>query len=385
MRRTLLILPVLLLAACGSQTTKQDETKKSEATKTPEEAKTPDVVETPSNEAPEPAGLSWPAGLPVYDHIVIVVEENKDYAEIIGSKVAPYINDVLAVEGALFTRAFGEEHFSQGNYYWLFSGDNQGVGFEDVIPTAENNPNYPFETANLGSQLITKGLSFKGYSESLPEIGSTVEKDPADNPLYARKHVPWVSFANLPQGNTVETSSNLRFEDFPSDYGQLPTVSFVIPNLENDMHNGAPEVSIPRGDTWLREHLDGYYQWAKDNNSLLIVTFDEDNDRRAYKGLTDPFAPLPAGASCKSEVRDDALEDACEMQNGVVTIFAGAHIRPGEYEEGKGITHVSILRTLEAMYGLPKAGAQQPNAARGGISDDAIITDVFAPPADPAG
>jgi hypothetical protein len=30
------------------------------------------------------------------------------------------------------------------------------------------------------------------------------------------------------------------------------------------------------------------------------------------------------------------------------------------------------------MYGLPKSGAQQPNAAGGGI-DEKIITDVFAP------
>jgi protein-disulfide isomerase-like protein with CxxC motif len=61
----------------------------------------------------------------------------------------------------------------------------------------------------------------------------------------------------------------------------------------------------------------------------------------------------------------------------VVTIFAGAHIKQGEYSEGKGITHVTILRTIEAMYGLPKAGKQQINAANYGISDDDIITDVF--------
>src|SRR5260370_27043197 len=44
-------------------------------------------------------GLPWPAGLPVYDHVVIVVEENKDYEQIIGNKNASYINDVLRKEG----------------------------------------------------------------------------------------------------------------------------------------------------------------------------------------------------------------------------------------------------------------------------------------------
>src|SRR5262249_27657812 len=117
----------------------------------------------------------WPKGLPVYDHVVIVVEENKDYDEIIGNPAAPYINDVLRGEGANFTQIFGEEHFSQGNYFWLFSGSNQTVGFNDQVPSAKNHPDYPFKTRNLAEQLIAKGLSFKGYAESLPSIGSTVE------------------------------------------------------------------------------------------------------------------------------------------------------------------------------------------------------------------
>src|SRR5205823_8564407 len=66
-----------------------------------------------------------------------------------------------------------------------------------------------------------------------------------------------------------------------------------------------------------------------------------------------------------------------DIQNRIVTIFAGAHIKPGSYSEGRRITHVNVLRTLEAMYGLPNSGAQQPNAAGGDIADATIITDVF--------
>jgi acid phosphatase len=317
--------------------------------------------------ASKAAPLSWPADLPRYDHVVIVVEENKDYEEIIGKSSAPYINKLKA-EGANFTRMFGEEHHSQGNYFWLFSASNQNVGFKDVIPTTKNNPNYPFKTANLGASLIRKGLSFKGYAEDLPAIGSTVDfvKTRKGVMIYGRKHVPWISFANVPNGKTVATSSNLRFADFPTKpagFARLPTVAIVIPNLEHDMHNGKPKDSIPRGDAWLKKNLDSYYQWAKKNNSLLIVTWDENNDKRNIAGLTNPFV--------------EQKGDYHDMRNRIATIFAGAHIKPGNYIEGKGITHVNILRTLEAMYGLPQAGAQQPNAARGGIRDDYLITDVF--------
>jgi acid phosphatase len=318
--------------------------------------------------AKAPGAIPWPSGLPVYDHVVIVVEENKNYDQIIGNPAAPYF-DALRKQGANFTQMFGEEHYSQGNYFWLFSGSNQTVGFTDRIPTKENNPNYPFQAANLGASLIAKGLSFKGYAEDLPAIGSTVESVPPDAKtiVYGRKHVPWISFANVPNGTTVETSSNLRFADFPTDpekFKTLPTVSFVIPNLDNDMHNGKPEDSIPRGDAWLKKNIDAYCQWARKNNSLLIVTFDENDDKRKYVGLTNPFV----------EPTDEYRKD---LQNRIPTFFVGDHIKPGDYPEGKGLTHVNLLRTLEAMYGLPRAGAQQPNAAGGGISDDTIVTDVF--------
>ena len=297
-----------------------------------------------------PLPLPWAAGLPVYDHVVIVVEENKDYEQIIGNKNASYINDVLRKEGASLTKCFAEEHHSEGNYFWLFSGSNQHVGFTDKIPSRD------LTTGNLGEELIHAGRSFKGYSEGLPEIGSPA----AEEGLYARKHVPWVSFSNVPHGKTVDDSSNLRFpQDFPSDYNALPTVSFVIPNLVNDMHNGSIPSAIGTGDRWLREHIDGYYRWAKQHNSLLILTFDENSQFSFSGGLTDPGDNDPKKA------------------NHIVTIFAEAHIKPGEYVEEKGVTHVNVLRTLEAMYKLSRSGSQQFNALKAGIADDFLVKDVF--------
>ena len=305
---------------------------------------------------------SWPSTLPSYDHIVIVVEENKDYDQITGSTAAPYLNK-LASEGASLLRMFAEEHPSEGNYFWLFSGGNQGVGFFDQVPRAK------LPASSLGEQLIKKRLSFKGYSQSLPAIGSEFDVTPPGCRypcVYGRKHVPWISFANVPNGTTVETSSNLRFADFPRDYTRLPTVAFVIPDLDHDMHNGTAKDSVPAGDLWLQQNLDGYHQWAKSHNSLLIVTFDENDDKGGYRGLTDP------------SVSPDHDKSRHDLQNRIATIFAGAHVKPN-YAEPAGMTHVNILRTIEAMYGLPKSGAQQPNALRAGISDDATAADLFVP------
>jgi hypothetical protein len=302
------------------------------------------------------------ADLPCYDHIVIVVEENKDYEDIIGNEDAPFLNR-LAEEGASLTNMFAEEHPSEGNYFWLFAGSNLNVGFEDAVPAE------PLAAPNLGAQLIEKGLSFKGYSQSLPKIGSTIHDGPAG--LYARKHVPWVSFSNLPNGGTLEISSNLRFADFPSDFGELPTVAFVIPDKKHDMHDGEPKASIPLGDAWLRHNLGPYYDWANARNSLLIVTFDESYNRSGYLGLTDPGV-APGGSQARRDRR-----------NRIPTIFAGAHVKP-HHAEPAPLDHVSLLRTIEAMYGLPKAGAQQPNALRAGIGDDATAAGVFTEAPSPA-
>ncbi len=291
----------------------------------------------------------------IYDHIVIVMEENKNYEQVIENNNAPYINS-LKEEGANLTQMYGEEHASEGNYFWIFSGSNHNVGFNDIIPNTYNNKSYPFKSSNLAGQLIKKGYSFKGYSEGLPEIGDTV----SHSDYYARKHVPWISFGNIPNGKTEENSVNLQFEQFPSDFNKLPTVSFVIPNLIDDMHDPkSPDVSVKNGDTWLRNNIDNYYQWAKTHNSLLIITFDENDDKSGYRGLTDP-------ANFNSDIK-----------NRIPTIIAGDYIIPGNYSEGKGVTHVNILRTIEAMFGLSKSGHQQENALKYGIKDNYIIKDIF--------
>jgi hypothetical protein len=336
-------------------------------------------VSSLSGESAAPAAatapLPWPAGLPVYDHVVIVVEENKDFEQIIGNPNASYIN-ALREEGATLTRMFGEEHNSQGNYFWLFSGSNQNVGFDDKVPPKGQ----PFDRPNLGAALFKKGLSFRGYSEDLPKVGSEDEfaPDAHGKRSYARKHNPWVSFKNLPQGPDPATSVNLRFADFPTTaagFAALPTVAIVVPGLQNDMHDGPTAKSIPRGDAWLKDKLDPYFQWAKTHNSLLVVTWDESDDKRTdpatgadatHVGLTNPFVT----------VTDQRTRN---IQNRIPTILVGARVKQGEFPEGTGATHVNLLRTLEAMYGLTRSGAQQPNAAAGGIRDDQLITDVFEP------
>jgi len=240
------------------------------------------------------------AAVPRPDHVVVVIFENHQQPQVIGSPSAPYVNS-LAQGGANFTQSFAVTHPSQPNYIALFSGGLQGVS-NDSCP-------HPLGVTNLGRQLLDAGLTFAGYSEGLPSAGFTG----CTSGRYARKHAPWVNFTDLPAAAT-----NLPFTAFPTDFARLPTVSFVIPDLCNDMH----DCPVSTGDTWLRTNLKGYADWATTHDSLLVVDFDEDD---------------------------------FTSTNRIPTVFYGQPVRAGAYAEH--ITHYSVLRTVEDMYGLAHLGS----------------------------
>ncbi|WP_370065771.1 alkaline phosphatase family protein [Streptacidiphilus sp. MAP5-3] len=246
--------------------------------------------------APAAAG-----SLPRPQHVVLVMEENHSYSDIIGSSDAPYIN-TLAAQGALFTSSYAVAHPSEPNYLALFSGSTQGLT-DDSCP-------HTFTGPTLGSELLGSGLTFAGYSESMPGTGYTG----CNSGNYARRHNPWVNFPNIP------ASDNRTFSAFPTSaagYASLPTLSIVIPNVQNDMHDG----TVQQGDSWLRANLGAYADWAKTHDSLLVVTWDEDDN---------------------------------SASNHIPTLITGANVRPGHYAELTD--HYRTLRTLESLYGLSPVG-----------------------------
>lgn len=129
-------------------------------------ATTADAHTTPTGTAVHASGTGTRAALPSYDHLVIVVFENKQYGEIIGSSQAPYLNQ-LAQGGAELTGMKALTHPSQPNYFNLFSGTTQGVT-GDGCYTAQS-----MTAPNLGQELIAAYKTFASYNEGLPEEGST--------------------------------------------------------------------------------------------------------------------------------------------------------------------------------------------------------------------
>ena len=138
----------------------------------------------PARPSPSPHGRVPPPGAPV--HTLIVMLENHNYSQVIGRGSAPYLNE-LARSGALFTNSRAITHPSQPNYLALFSGSTQGV-------TGDDCPQH-FTAPNLASELLAAGYTFTGYAEGLPAAGSGTCNVGSN---YARRHVPWTNFSNVP-------------------------------------------------------------------------------------------------------------------------------------------------------------------------------------------
>src|SRR5260370_37134122 len=279
---------LLALAACGGSGT-------ASAGSPAGQPASPSAGQAASPSAGQGSGApgTGAAAVPEPAHTVVVVMENHSYADIIGNPAAPFIN-TLAGRGALFTRSYAVTQPSEPTYLARFSGSTQGIA-DDGCPDR-------FSTPNLAADLIAAGKSFAGYAEDLPGPGAP------DCSLgdYARKHVPWADFSNVPG------SVSLPFTSFPAtDFARLPTVSFVIPNLCHDMHDCSAAV----GDAWLRAHLGGYADWAMSHDSLLILTWDEDDGSQA---------------------------------NHIVTIFARQRVRPRRY--AGLVTHYGVLAAPAAPF-----------------------------------
>ncbi len=254
--------------------------------------------------------------VPPFSHIVIVIGENTSASSVFGNSNAPYINS-LAANGAKFINSFGITHPSQPNYLDLYSGDNQAV-------TNDNKPASKFTTANLGYELISTSKTFITYSEGLPSVGSDI--DVSGN--YARKHNPSANWMGSGT-NQIPSNTNQPFTAFPSDYNNLPTVCFVIPDQCSDGHNVCAPLnkSVKQYDTWVQTNLDSYKQWCINNNSLLIVTYDEDD----FSGT-----------------------------NKIATVFYGANVTVGNYSQT--INHFNVLRTIEDANNLEHAGTSAYSA-----------------------
>ena len=178
------------------------------------------------------------------------------YSDIIGKLRAPYMN-TLAGQGALLTSSYAVTHPSEPNYMALFAGSTFGLS-SDTCPVSEGS------TANLGFGVARGRRHVQGLLRG-PAL------DRFDHLHVRQVRAQALAVDQLQQ--RADRRTRCRSRRSRRTTRACRRLSFVIPNLKDDMHDG----TITQADTWLNKNLSAYATWAQANNSLLIVTWDEDD------------------------------------------------------------------------------------------------------------
>jgi hypothetical protein len=252
---------------------------------------------TVSTTSPCGSGAPPPA---TYQHVVVVMEENRTWARVGGPGFAamPYAHSI-ATRCAFYTQ-WHETNPNQNSltqYIGLTSGVDNPATVNDCAPSATCRST----DDNIYRQVRVAGGTPRTYVE-----GATTGCSAAGN---AAKHIPALYYYG------ANDHSFCRREVRPLgelDVNHLPTFAMIIPDLCNDGHDCANG----RVDAWLHVHLAALLAGSNYRTGTTAVFVLYDEDRPAPNLLIAPTADKGPLASPIAR-------------------------------------HSAALRTIEAMLGLP--------------------------------
>ena len=207
--------------------------------------------------------------VPQFSHVVVVMEENASYTDVIGSSAMPYLNG-LANKYSLATQYYGNTHPSIGNYFMLTTGkiETNDDGFSGTI-----------SDDNLARQFAKDGKTWKAYAESIPSAGYLG----GDSGPYLKHHVPFTYFSDV-TGDSTQAANIVPFTSFSSDVasGNLPSFSFVVPDAQHDAHDCPSggqlcqqSDKLATADNWLQSNIAPLVSSSSFSDTLLVIVFDE--------------------------------------------------------------------------------------------------------------
>jgi hypothetical protein len=268
--------------------------------------------------------------IPNFDHIILIVLENRDFASAMDSNSMPNL-EALAQKNVLLSNYFAASHPSLPNYIALVSGSTQNIT-SDCRDCFVNQP-------NLADEIQASGRTWKAYLESMPSpcfVGDATQ--------YAQKHNPLLYFDSIRLNTTRCNYSIVPLTQLDGDLSakQLPNFSFIMPNLCNSGH----DCSAATADKWMGDMVSKLRASpALGQNSLIIITFDEANSKDK--------------TSC------------CGLGKGggkVATVLISPLAKAG-FTDDTAYSHYSLLKTILTAWNLPSLGK----------TDNSTIEPIVAP------
>ena len=264
--------------------------------------------------ASAPPALTPPPVEQQAPHVMVIVEENRNEADVIGSPDAPYINTLASRYGQA-TASYAQSHPSLPNYLELLSGSTQGV--------KDDGTGYVFAGPSLVGELAQQGITWRAYMEGMPSpcyAGAATGR-------YAKKHDPFMYFTSITR-NPAQCANVVPYDRLSADLGaaSAPDFMWVTPDLCDDGH----DCSTATADSWLSTNLPMVLDspWFS-NNGVVIITWDEGT----------------GGAGC------------CNGAAGghVATIVVASRVTQ-PLAMSDPVDHAGTLRTIEQLYGVQPLG-----------------------------
>jgi hypothetical protein len=254
------------------------------------------------------AGAVASARAATRSHVVVIVMENKEYGQVIGSKDAPYTNR-LARRYGLATASYGIRHPSLPNYLALTGGSTFGIDSDCTDCHVSGR--------NIADQLEAAHRSWGGYMEGLPRTCFTG----GTSGEYAKKHNPFAYYDQIAGDDSrcrhVVASGRLNPK-------HLPDFAFITPGLCNDTH----DCGVGTGDRYLARVVPKLLR-GLGRHGFLVLTYDEGE----------------SGGGCCTDAHGGRI----------VTIVAGPDVRRGGRLRTR-VDHYGTLRTIEDAFRLPHLG-----------------------------
>jgi phosphatidylinositol-3-phosphatase len=276
--------------------------------------------QTASSPSPEPdlAGSQAAPQIPDFDHIIVIMLENRDYDQVIGNEDMPFFNQ-LADENVQFTNYYAvTTEASLPNYLALIGGDTFGI--------TNNCRDCWIDAPSLPDLLEAAGKTWKTYQEDLP-----VPCFIGDEGDYKQKHNPFVYFNPIREDAKRCEAGIVSLDVLEDDLAnnELPDFTFITPN----MCNGGHDCDLDVVDEYLSMQLDQLMQSpALGDNYMIFIGFEESkHDKSSCCGMPD------------------------EAGGRVPAILISPQAQQG-YQEDTPLSHYSLLKTILGSWGLGDLG-----------------------------
>ncbi len=314
--------------------------------------------------AATPVGVTGLEGVPHFDHVVVLTEENENASTTFApGSPAVYLN-ALRRRGVFLPNYYGTGHVSLDNYVAMVSGQPpQPLTISDCAAvslwTCVQGQSAVGQGRNLADQLEGASLSWKSYQDgtSAPcQHGPYSQGDPSPDPAqgnstsgmknYADRHNPFLYFTDV-VGNSARCAAHQRpFTDLAGDLraGTLPAFSFITPDTCNDGHDnpcaGQTIGGLTTADAFLRKTVPPLLRYLARHNGLLVINFDE--------------GAVPSSPAAVAAAPTDYVCTSCALLG--LGGRTGAILISPRLPQGATVTtgydHYSLLRTVEDTFGI---------------------------------